>query len=330
MAKISTKELFDLYYESVKGTSAEKTRPQIDKPEFYAYEMKIGKELLDMEVDDLFGLIIELRNKRRGKEINFMISHSSYDQISTLLRALFNYYIDNVEPIRNPMNDKRMKGKEATKRLAQGREPFRWKIVQEIIDNLHKDFDEDKADYVELILQLFYNGFAKAEEIVKLKPDDIDHKNMRVRLPGRQANLSPRCYGLLVKFYNMDSIAGWRGDYLLAKYQNGYFKFIIRPSQEYAFNDRPMTAMCDIINRCISTNVNDKYNTKINYHTLYMLGFYDFIVKRYGEQRTQEMIGSYRDSEDVAIIMGMAKEYGVDIDNISHIKRYLRPFVDGE
>ena len=125
MAKISTKELFDLYYESVKGTSAEKTRPQIDKPELYAYEMKIGKELLDMEVDDLFGLIIELRNKRRGKEINFMISHSSYDQISTLLRALFNYYIDNVEPIRNPMNDKRMKGKEATKRLAQGREPFR-------------------------------------------------------------------------------------------------------------------------------------------------------------------------------------------------------------
>ena len=46
MAKISTKELFDLYYESVKGTSAEKTRPQIDKPELYAYEMKIGKELL--------------------------------------------------------------------------------------------------------------------------------------------------------------------------------------------------------------------------------------------------------------------------------------------
>ena len=40
MAKISTKELFDLYYESVKGTSAEKTRPQIDKPHIYMQECR--------------------------------------------------------------------------------------------------------------------------------------------------------------------------------------------------------------------------------------------------------------------------------------------------
>ena len=68
MGKVSTQELLDMYYASVAGTSAEKTRVQIDRPELYAYEIKIGKELIDMDVDDLFGLIIEFRNKRKGKE----------------------------------------------------------------------------------------------------------------------------------------------------------------------------------------------------------------------------------------------------------------------
>ena len=154
MGKVSTQELLDMYYASVAGTSVEKTRVQIDRPELYAYEIQIGKELIDMDVDDLFGLIIEFRNKRKGKEIKYMISHSSYDQLSTLLRSIFNFYIDNVQPIRNPLNDKRMKGKEAAKRLAQGREPFRWTVVEDIIRKLHRDFDADKADYIELITKL--------------------------------------------------------------------------------------------------------------------------------------------------------------------------------
>ena len=68
MGKVSTQELLDMYYASVAGTSVEKTRVQIDRPELYAYEIQIGKELIDMDVDDLFGLIIEFRNKRKGKE----------------------------------------------------------------------------------------------------------------------------------------------------------------------------------------------------------------------------------------------------------------------
>lgn len=327
MGIISTKELFDRYYESVAGTSTEKTRAQIDKPELYAYETKIGKELIDMDVDDLFGLIVEFRNKRKGKEVKYMVSHSSYDQLSTLLRSIFNFYIDNIQPIRNPLNDKRMKGKEAAKRLAQGREPFRWSVVEQIIRNLHGDFDRDKADYVELIILLFYNGFAKAEEIVELKSDMINHHNKTVKLKGKTVYLSDRCYELLNKFNKLETIAGWRGDYILASWHGSYFKFIIRPSQEAKLNDRPKTSMCDNINRCIAVNVNDKYDTKINYHILYMLGFYEFIVGKHGDEKTNEMILSYRDSDDVAELMSLAKEYGVQVDNISHLKRYLRPFI---
>jgi len=327
MGLISTQELLKRYYASIAGTSNEKTKVQIDKPELYAYEKKIGKELIDMDVDDLFGLILELRNKRKGKEIKYMIAHSSYDQLKTLLNSIFEFYIDTVIPIKNPFNDKRMKGKEATKRLAQGREQFRWAVVEDIIYQLHKDFDNDKADYIELILLLFYNGFSKADDIVSFLPEMLNHHNKTVKLQSRTVLLSNRCYELLVKFHNMETIAGWRGDFILSSWNGSYFKFIIRPSKKDEFNSRPKTAMCDIINRCIATNVNDKYDTKINYHILYMLGFYEFIVGKHGEKKTNAMLTSYRDSDDVAELMSLAEEYGVQVDNVSHLKRYLRPFV---
>lgn len=329
MGLISTKELLDRYYGSLVGTPAEKTRVRIDRPELYAYEAKIGKELIDMDVDDLFGLILEFRNKRKGKEIEYIISYSSYDQFSTLLRSIFDFYIDNIQPVKNPLNDKRMKGQEAARRLAQGKETFRWKTVEDIIQKLHRDFNEDKADYIELILLLFYNGFSKAEEIVMLKSDMINHHNKTVKLSKRNAviHLSDRCYELLLKFNELDTIPGWRYSYSLASWRGSYFKFVVRPNLVDDLDKRPQTAMCDIINRCISTNVNDKYETKINYQILYMLGFYEFIVGKHGEEKTNKMITSYRNSDDVAELMNLAEEYGVQVDSISHLKRYLRPFV---
>lgn len=328
MGKIKTKELLDRFYESVKGTSTEKMRNQIDKPELYEYEKKIGKDLIDMNVDDIFGLIEEYTGKRKNKTISFMVSHSSFDQISTQLRAIFNYYIDTIEPVRNPFYDKRLRGKAAIERLAHGKEIFRWSIVEEIIDKLHLDFDEDKADYLELILLLFYNGFAKASEIVSFTEKDVDHRLRKVMLPGKTVYLSERCYKLLVKFNKQSTITGWRGDFVLCSWHDSYFKFIVRPSKSDELNERDITLMCDIINRYISKDINDKYDTKINYRLLYFLGFYEYIVKKQGQEKTNKMMTSYRDSEDVAELMSLAREYGVKADNISHLKRCLRPFIE--
>ena len=175
MGKISTKQLISRYFKSIEGTPAEKQRAIIDKTELYDYEEKIGKELIDMDVDDLFGLINELNNKKNGKDIPFMTAHYSFDHLTVLLRAIFNFYIDKVEPIKNPLYDKRMKGKEATKRLAQGKETLRFDYVQSIINKVHNDTTEDRADYVELIMLLYYSGFENAEEIATFKGSAINH-----------------------------------------------------------------------------------------------------------------------------------------------------------
>lgn len=330
MGKISTTELLDNYFASIEGTPAAKQRPVIDKPELYAYEQKIGKELIDMDVDDLFGLINEINNKKNGKDIPFMTAHYSFDHLTVLLRAIFNFYIDTVEPIKNPLYDKRMRGKEATKRLAQDKITLRFDYIQHIIDKVHQDANsEDRADYVELIMLMYYSGFESSEEIVNLKGSEINHRNRTVAMKGRTVQLTDRCYELLQKFDGIDELVEWR-TYYLTTYKGGYFKFIVQEKQLDDFNDRDFRSVCNMLNRQISVMVNQPYNTKINYRILYWLGFYDYIVKKYGEQETNRMLLSFRNSDDVTRLMSCARDYGIRVDNISHLKRFLRPFVKVE
>lgn len=331
MGKLHTKEIFDLFFNSpgVSGTSLQINRRQIDKPELYAYEIEIGKELIDMDIDELFGLIREIRNKRRGKQVEYIISHSSYEQISSILRAVFNYYIDNVEVIKNPFNDKRMRGMEAVKRLSEGLDIFSWENVEDIIKRLHEDMSCDEADYIELIILMYYCGFKNAEEIITLKGDMVNHDDHTVNMSdGRVVWLTDRCYELLMKFDSLDTISRWRTDFSLVPWHDGMFKFIVRPSQVYNVNGRSLKEMSTKLNHIISVQVNDRYNTRINYRILYLLGFFDFIVEKYGENRTKEMFSSYRNSDDVKAILDAAKEYNLNMDSISQIKRAMSPFIE--
>lgn len=329
MAKKPTKELMDEFFASHDGDTIIRMRSQVDRDELYEYEKKIGKQLIEMNVDELFEMIMSFKANNR-KNAKFMVSHSSYAQISYLFRAIFNYYIDNVEVVRNPFNDPRMKGREANKRLAQNRDTLTWDFVKEILGYIHRDFEQDKADYIECIIQLFYNGFSNVEEIVNLTKDDINFKNKTVLLRGRTVQLSDRCYDLLVKVHNMDILDGWRGDFLMASWHGNYFKYPIRPKNEYDFADKTSIGVGSILNRYLSENVNKKYDTKFNYHNLFYLGFFDHVAAKVGRERANELVTSYRSSEDATELMEFANNYGVRIDNVSHLKRALQPYISAE
>ena len=323
MGKLSTKEIFDAFY----AENTAKTRPNVDKPVLYEYEQEIGKELIDMDVDELITLIKRMKQQRRDQMIPYMTTHSSYDNIISLFRGIFEWYIDNVDVIKNPFNDKKLKGKTAKLFLLEDMEPFTWDIVADVIRCLHRDKDEDNADYAELIMLLYYCGFPKAQDIVTMQEDMIDHRNQVVRLPGRTVRLNERCYTLLVKFHDMYEVRGWRGNMWLESWHNGYFKFIVRPSKAHEIDRRPLSAMCNMVNHTLARQVNDPYGHKINCHTLYYLGFYDYMCSRYGEEKVNEMILSDRNKDDVLAIMNAAREYGVDADNISHLKRNLYAYI---
>lgn len=327
MGKVSTSELLDNYFNSPEGLKYARIRKIIREEQLYAYEMKIGKELVDMDVDELIEFFSNMTIRRNNVVSNTVMNNHSLDQIIVIYRQIFDYYIEEYEVIKNPFRNPKMRGTELYNNMYKNKERFSWEMVENIIKKLHTESDnETRADYLELIILLYYNGFENAAEIVEMQEKDINHKTQTVFLPGRTVHLSDRCYSLLTKFNSMTELEGWR-NFVLASWHGSYFKFIVRASKEHEINDRPLKAMRENINVYLCKYVNNEFNTHINYNNLYLLGFYDFLKRKFGEDKVDEMLLSNYDSENVQQLLQAAREYGFKSDSISQLKRRLRMFV---
>lgn len=193
MAVISTQELFKRFFENKDPETVRKTRSQVDRPEVYAYEEKIGKQLVDMNEDELFEMICSFNNKKSSVRDGIKIGSGTFKKYISNFRLIFQYYIDNVAIIRNPFNSEKFKGIQADALLADNKDRFTYKQLEKVIETLHSSYDREHADYYELVIRLFYDGFAEAQEIADLKEDQINFRKMEVRLPGRTISKTHSC-----------------------------------------------------------------------------------------------------------------------------------------
>ena len=328
MGVISTKELFDEYFAQVDEVKAKKNRGHVEKKEVYEFEKKLGKELIDMDADELMEMVKTFRSGSVDAD-GIGIAYTSYKQISTLYRDIFNYYIQNYEIIINPWYDKKLKGKAAFEKLAEGTDALTFDKLQEIIDLVYNDYDSDYylPKYVECIILLFYSGFATSKEIVSMKRDMVDLKTKTVTLPNKTIHLTDRCFELLEYFWNVDDVGGFKGIYYAVSYHDSYIKFFVRESRVKEFQDRPEEEVCAIVVRSMTKVVKQKLNININYRAIYKLGFYDFMCKKLGKEKVAEVVNSVRSPEDTAILMECAKEYGVKGTNPAIIKGDLLQYI---
>ena len=174
---------------------------------------------------------------------------------------------------------------------------------------------------------MFYEGFPEAIDIVNLKEDDINHEKKTAIVKGREIQLSDRLYELLVKLNHMDEYPAHRGSYLLLSYRGSYFKFPTRAKFEKEFNDRPPEYWAGHISRLFNRDIKNKLDININARTLYLRGFYDYMVNKVGQEETDRLIMSIRNSDDSRKIMSLAEEYGVVEQNVTTLKKVLMPFV---
>ena len=326
MAKKDTASLLDEYFTTRPETTAKKIRGQIDRPELYAYEKEIGKPLVDMESQEIAEMIKTFSNKSFSNKV-YKMSYRTYDTLLSILRDFFNWYIDNYEVIKNPCNDKKIKGRNVVALFADDVKIFDKDAMEEAIERIRNDQIEEYADYQEAIIRMFYEGFPEAIDIVNLKENDINHEKKTAIVKGREIQLSDRLYELLVKINHMDEYPAHRGSYLLLSYRGSYFKFPTRAKFEKEFNDRPPEYWAGHISRLFNRDIKNKLDININARTLYLRGFYDYMVNKVGQEETDRLIMSIRNSDDSRKIMSLAEEYGVVEQNVTTLKKVLMPFV---
>lgn len=326
MAKKDTASLLDEYFTTRPETTAKKIRGQIDRPELYSYEKEIGKPLVDMDSQEIAEMIKTFSNKSFSNKV-YKMSYRTYDTLLSILRDFFNWYIDNYEVIKNPCNDKKIKGRNVVALFADDVKIFDKDAMEEAIERIRNDQIEEYADYQEAIIRMFYEGFPEAIDIVNLKENDINHEKKTAIVKGREIQLSDRLYELLVKINHMDEYPAHRGSYLLLSYRGSYFKFPTRAKFEKEFNDRPPEYWAGHISRLFNRDIKNKLDININARTLYLRGFYDYMVNKVGQEETDRLIMSIRNSDDSRKIMSLAEEYGVVEQNVTTLKKVLMPFV---
>ena len=329
MSTVGTKEVFDLYFETIPEGTTKKIRSQVDRPEVYAYEKKLGKQIFDMDVDELFGMVKTFGNKRTKTQGEFAMSYASYSQIASTYRSIWNYYIENIRIIVNPWHNKRMRGTEAVKFLSKEKEAFTFQAVEDAIEQLYNAYEDGHymPKYVECLVMLFYNGFAEAREIVELKENMINFKTHDVRLNGRTIHLSEHCFNLLEYVHNLDEVESGTRIFKAVPYHDGYFKFVVRRGDIDKIQHKTVEEAAAVLVGKISVYIGRPYNREINYKKLYFLGFYEYIVSKAGADRARELVLSTRNSADAQELLKYTREYGINMDNATLIKRDLRPYI---
>lgn len=321
----TTKELLDLYFETIPETTAIKVKGQIDRPELYEYERTSGRKLEEFDAMDLIEFLKTINNSS-FKDRQYKISYRSYDMILSLLRGFYDWYIDNVKIIKNPCNDKRIKGTAGMKLLSDDREVFSTETMENIIDQVRNNApDEKNADYYESIIRLFYEGFPEAIDIVKLQTKDVDDEKKTATVRGKTLQLSDRLSALLKTVHDMDEFPAYRGHYVMVAFEDSYFRFPTREKNKDEIRTAEFYA--NYISRVFNQEIKQKLHLNINARTLYLCGFYDYMVKTIGKEHTKEILESLRNTEMTKELMTLAESYGVVEKNPTILKKLLLPFV---
>lgn len=322
----NTAELLDQYYATKPKSTVDKIRTQIDRPELYAYERKINKPLADMDCVEIMEMLKTFVNANY-KDKQYKMSYRTYDFAISTLRGFFDWYIDNVKVIKNPCNDKRIKGTAKLQFLKEeGTEVFNRAAMEQIIVDIRNDLIPEYADYMESIIRLYYEGCAESLEIVNIKCSDVDHEKKSITVRGKEIILSDRCYELIVKIHNMTDYPAFRGHYVMVSCDDSYFKFPTRESKQN--EDRTAEFYANYLSRVFIKEIKTKRKLNINARTLYLLGFYDFIVDSVGAAKAKTIITTSNNSEYSKEIIALAQEYNLTEKNSTALRNLLIPFVE--
>lgn len=332
MAVITTKQLMDEYFaeQEQQGKDVRRNRSQLDRPEIYAYEQRIGKQLVEFNADEILEMISTFQNKKNKfayAEEGPKMSANSYKRYISGYKQIFLFYVRNHELVRSPYDDPKLKGINIHVHRAESRDRLTWEKVESILNQLHSSYESERASYYELIIRMFHDGFANPTEIVNMREPDINFRRKEVSVPGRIVRLSDRTYQLLLENHKTMQMESHRTKMDMVSWNGSYMKFFVHPSKAAEFESLDITAIARKITIPISSVIPKDFGISMSYRRLYLLGLYDYLVRNSGEDRAREMILPGCSHEMNEEFIQLLKTYPVIVDYPFVLKQNLVEFI---
>lgn len=322
MAKISTKQAIEECYseqnkEALGIKNLDNPLRQTNRQELYDFEKEIGKELLDMNADELVELL-HYFHKRGVQSTIIKNFHKNFQRV-------FDYYIRNYEVIVNPFYmDFRLSAKTISEYARTVNVPV--KLTTELMESYIKDFrrenDSSYADYIETFVRLLYDGVNTTDEIILLKKDMIDFYTGEIHLPRATIRLRSRTLELLIRNMTVDRIKRTQRSVDLAPWKGSFLKFPVQKKNK----DNPDERDLVVVRNSIPRYINEMFHgcpAKTGVMDIYNLGFYEFIVGKFGLEMMDQVIEHPGQKQINFAVSEAAKEYGIVFENIYHIKKRI-------
>lgn len=332
MAVITTKQLMEEYFaeQERQGKDVRRNQSQLDRPEVYAYEQKIGKQLVEFDADEILEMISTFQNKKNKfayAEEGPKMSANSYKRYISGYKQIFLFYVKHHELVRSPYDDPKLKGINVHMHRAESRDRLTWAKVEGILNRLSTKYEYERACYFELIIRLFYDGFANAQEIINMKEADINTRRREVTVPGRIVRLSERTYQLLQENHKATQMDVHRTKMDMMSWHGSYMKFFVHNGRVSDFSAIDAISVARKITVPISSTIPKDFGISLSFRRLYLLGFYDYLVRNTSEERAKEMILAKSSPAAQEEFMALIDAYPVITDNVFVLKQSLVEFI---
>lgn len=332
MAVITTEQLMKEYFaeQERQGKDVRRNQSQLDRPEVYAYEQKIGKQLVEFDADEILEMISTFQNKKNKfayAEEGPKMSANSYKRYISGYKQIFLFYVKHHELVRSPYDDPKLKGINIHIHRAESRDRLTWAKVEGILNRLSTKYEYERACYFELIIRLFYDGFANAHEIINLKEADINTRRREVTVPGRIVRLSERTYQLLQENHKATQMDVHRTKMDMMSWHGSYMKFFVHNGRVSDFSAIDAISVARKITVPISSTIPKDFGISLSFRRLYLLGFYDYLVRNTSEERAKEMILAKSSPAAQEEFMALVDAYPVITDNVFVLKQSLVEFI---
>ena len=286
---MTTREVLDNFYQEYDKNVVSIVKTMVDKPFLFEYENQIGKQLVEMDEDQLIGLIDLILHHKQNQDDSSYLAMQSYNNIRNALYLVYESYIA-IHPMRNPFRSAKLKKENVRKQLMQNKKPFTMDVVNDLISQMRLEYGEEQAEYLELLMLLFYSGFQNYAEIINFAPHQLNQKTKTVALVGRTITLTDRCFYLLNKFNTLSYIHGKYKVFQTANWHGNLFPYMLTGYYVDKFQEYDETNVRRVLMQHYSYYILQPHKVKIPHQRMYYLGIYDRMVSRYGLALTLDMI----------------------------------------
>lgn len=324
MAKVSTKEIFDRYFDRKSEEITRKTRGQIERPELYEYEKKIGKSFLDMNADDLVGLFIYYKDAKNDATI-----YRSYDIVIGAYKWVFQDYINNFDnTMINPANDPKLKAPKMNTLLQIDGPLFDDEKLKRLLIDIYASTSPHRAHLIELCIWLLYYGVSDLSVMPKIKEKDIDFDNKVIDLGSYTVKVSDRVIQLMQMNHSEDYFDTLKS--VLTPWRGSYIRFFCREASVNTFDSRTPKQIGQALIRAIYQS-SEHAGSAITSTEIYQYGIYKYLIGKVGKPYTNYLIVSedvVRPGKEVSKLM--KERNALYVGYITHLRRALILFLTKE